>query len=146
MGIRPVLERQPDFPEEVLAAAMSAYYGGRAECRIRKVEVPVSYVDFLSMYTTVNALMGLWGFVVANRIEVEDATEETRRFLGSITLDDCFRPKTWPQLTTRSRRRPTCFPCAPTTSWAGPGTLGSTRSHPSGRSGSRSPMLSPRRF
>ena len=29
---------------------MAAFYGARAECRIRKVEVPVVYCDFLSMY------------------------------------------------------------------------------------------------
>ncbi len=34
MGITPVLERQPDFPTEILGAAMSAFYGGRAECAI----------------------------------------------------------------------------------------------------------------
>jgi hypothetical protein len=95
MGIQPVLERQPDFPPEVLAAALSAFYGGRAEDRIRKVPMPVTYRDFLSMYATVNALMGLWDFVVAERIEVEEATEDVRRFLARVSLDDCLRPETW---------------------------------------------------
>ena len=60
MGIRPILKRQRRFPREVLGYAMTAYYGGRAECRIRRVPVPVVSCDFLSMYPTVNTLMGLW--------------------------------------------------------------------------------------
>lgn len=39
--------------------AMNAYFGGRAECRIRRVPVPVVYMDFQSMYPTVCALMNL---------------------------------------------------------------------------------------
>jgi hypothetical protein len=37
MGIRPILERQPDFDPHVLGWGMCAFFGGRAECRIRKV-------------------------------------------------------------------------------------------------------------
>ncbi|MDQ6834490.1 MAG: DNA polymerase, partial [Chloroflexota bacterium] len=69
MGIVPPLARQPDFPRDVLGHAMAAYYGGRAECRIRHVPVPVVYCDFLSMYPTVNVNMGLWRFITAERIE-----------------------------------------------------------------------------
>src|SRR5207245_2827712 len=58
MGIQPILQRQTDFRKEVLGAAMTAYYGGRAECRIRRVPVPVVYLDFRSMYPTVCSLMG----------------------------------------------------------------------------------------
>ena len=38
------------FPKAVLGYAMTAYYGGRAECRVRRTPVPVVYLDFLSMY------------------------------------------------------------------------------------------------
>jgi hypothetical protein len=69
MGVRPRLDRQPDFPLEVLGQGMVAYYGGRAECRIRRTPVPVVYADFLSMYPTVNSLMGLWDLVTAERVE-----------------------------------------------------------------------------
>lgn len=98
MGIRPVLERQPDFPKDVLGWAMAAYYGGRAECRIRKVGVPVTYVDYLSMYSSVNILMGLWCFLVATRIETDNATEDARRLLAEVDLDRCFDPALWPEL------------------------------------------------
>jgi hypothetical protein len=95
MGIPPILERQPDFPREVLGYAMTAFYGGRAECRIRGISVPVVYCDFLSMYPTVNALMGLWDFLTAERIEVVDDTERVQRLLDGITLEDCFEQETW---------------------------------------------------
>jgi hypothetical protein len=98
MGIRPVLARQPGFPAEVLGHAMVAYYGGRAEDRIRRVSVPVVYLDFLSMYPTVNTLMGLWGFLTAAEIRVEEATEATRDLLASVTLDGCFDPAFWRDL------------------------------------------------
>ena len=68
MGIQPILQRQPDFPEEYLGYAQSAFFGGRTSAHIRKVAVPVVYTDFLSMYPTVNRLMGLWRFVTAQEI------------------------------------------------------------------------------
>ena len=48
------------MPDEVLGYSMTAYYGGRTECRIRGVELPVRYVDFASMYPTVFVLLDLW--------------------------------------------------------------------------------------
>ena len=95
MGIAPILERQSDFPPDVLGDAMAAYFGGRAEARIRKVAVPVVYVDFLSMYPTVCSLMNLWRFLTAQRIEVDGRDREVKEFLATITLDECFDPATW---------------------------------------------------
>ena len=60
MRLDAVLARQPDFPRHRLGSAMNAFYGGRAECRIRRVALPVVYTDFVSMYPTVNALLGNW--------------------------------------------------------------------------------------
>jgi len=99
MGVQPILTRQLDFSREHLGYAMAAYYGGRAECRIRHTPVPVVYTDFLSMYPTVNTLMGLWRFIVAAHIDVVDATEEARALLDTITLDNCFHPETWRDFT-----------------------------------------------
>jgi hypothetical protein len=95
MGLSPILERQPDFPKPILGRAMAAFFGGRAECRIRKVPVPVVYLDFLSMYPTVCTLMHLWRFFTCQRIEVVDATEEVRTLLQTLTLNDCFDPARW---------------------------------------------------
>jgi hypothetical protein len=55
---------------------MTGYYGGRAECRIRKTVKPVVYCDFLSMYPTVNTLMRLWRILTAASLSAVDATDE----------------------------------------------------------------------
>ena len=106
MRILPVLSRQPDFPKENLGYAMNAYFGGRAEVRIRRCAVPVVYTDFLSMYPTVNALLGNWQVLTAGEIKVIDATEQVRDFLNSVRLEDCFRPEMWSQLQAFVKVRP----------------------------------------
>lgn len=99
MGIRPILVRQPDFDPRMLGRGMAAFFGGRAECRIRKVPLPVVYVDFLSMYPTVNALMGSWSLVSAQRIAVDDATSSVRKLLAAPDLfERCFRRSAWRKL------------------------------------------------
>ena len=96
MGVRPILERQPNFPKQYLGYAQSAFYGGRTSAHIRKVPVPVVYCDFLSMYPTVNALMGLWRFVVAKEIRIKKASvKEVQTLLDSLDVHSCFDPKTW---------------------------------------------------
>ena len=98
MGLRPVLERQPDFPREVLGIGMLSYFGGRAECHVRRLAVPVRYLDFRSMYPTVNALMGLWELLTAERIGVVDATEEVRLLLAGVTPERVLDPTFWRSL------------------------------------------------
>ena len=77
---------------------MQAYYGGRAEIRIRHTPVPVVYTDFLSQYPTVNTLMGLWKTLTANELHVAEVTEEIKALLTSITVDQLLDPETWPRL------------------------------------------------
>jgi len=98
MGIRPIPDRQPDFPKDVLGYAMAAYYGGWAEARIRRWPVPVVYVDFLSTYPTVCCLLGSWRFLTCEHIDVEDITEEFQSMLSRLSLEDCFGPQLWSQL------------------------------------------------
>jgi hypothetical protein len=99
MGISPVLERQPDFPAAYLGFAQTAFFGGRTSAHIRKVPVPVVYVDFLSMYPTVNSLMDLWRFVVARKVRViEHCQDEIKTFLGALTPEKLFRAETWRKL------------------------------------------------
>jgi hypothetical protein len=97
MGLRPPAEQFSDIPREVMGYAMSAFYGGRAECRIRKTIVPVVHVDFTSMYPTVQSLMELWDLLRAEEIECVEATEEVQQLLARVTVEDCFRPETWPE-------------------------------------------------
>jgi hypothetical protein len=53
----------------------------------------------LSMYPTVNALMDLWRFMIAKSIEVEDATQQVKRFLENVSKERLFNPGTWRKLT-----------------------------------------------
>ncbi|NYF51210.1 DNA polymerase [Tunturiibacter gelidoferens] len=99
MGIRPILERQPDFPKKYLGYAQSAFFGGRTSAHIRKVPIPVVYTDFLSMYPTVNINMGLWEFVTAREITIDEHCEkEITDFLNCVSADHLFNPDTWKNL------------------------------------------------
>jgi hypothetical protein len=97
MGIKPVLERQKGIDPKMLGWAMSTFYGGRAECRIRKLPVPVELVDFTSMYPTVDALMGLWSLLTASRITIKQDTAGVQALLDGVNLEQCFDPDTWPE-------------------------------------------------
>ena len=99
MGVAPILERQPFFSPEVLVYGMVAYYGGRSECRIRRTIVPVTYVDFTSMYPTVMSLIDVWSFVTAEFIEVIDDSERVQRQLDTIDSEQCFTPEWWQEFT-----------------------------------------------
>jgi hypothetical protein len=98
MGIQPRLDHQPRFPRTILGITFTSFGGGRVECRCRRLPFEISYLDFLSMYTSVNALMGIWELVIADRIEVHPATRKARRFLHEVTRDDLMRKETWRQL------------------------------------------------
>ena len=99
MGIPPILEWQPDFPREYLGYAETAFVGGRTSAHIRKISVPVVYTDFLSMYPTVNNLMGLWSFVIAREVKVvEHCESEIIRFLTKLEPEDLFKPQMWKSL------------------------------------------------
>jgi hypothetical protein len=87
------------WPDHVLATVMETYYGGRAECLIRRVPVPGVYVDFTSQYPTVFALQGLQRFLTAERVEwaAEDPAK-VQQLLDTITVDDALDPALWPRL------------------------------------------------
>jgi hypothetical protein len=96
MSIKPILKRQPSFPREYLGYAQTAFFGGRNSVHIRKVVCPVVYTDFLSMYSTVNSLMGLWRLVIAGEIRViEHCKDQVEVFLRKLTTDILFEPETW---------------------------------------------------
>ena len=87
MNIRPWRQAQRDFPNEILGAIMTSYFGGRAEVHRRREVVWTIYSDFASMYPTVCTLQGLWRFVVATGIDWTDATVETEAFLAGCDRD-----------------------------------------------------------
>jgi hypothetical protein len=98
MGIRPWREVQPDFPLGEIAKIMSTYYGGRTGVKLRGTVAEVRYCDFLSMYPTACANLGLWDFVIAQRIEPSDATEQTRELLEHTTVEDLRDQELWREL------------------------------------------------
>jgi hypothetical protein len=76
---------------------MAAYYCGRAECRIRRWPVPVVPVDLTSEYPSVDALLGIWDVLTAERLTIEDATKEVRALVAKLTVEELFQPAIWKQ-------------------------------------------------
>jgi hypothetical protein len=74
-----------------------AYYGGRAECHVRRWPVPVVPVDLTSEYPSVDALLGIWDALTAASLSIEGATDDIRAPLGNVNLEDLFRPACWKQ-------------------------------------------------
>lgn len=107
MGITPPLEKFT-IGDDVYGKVMSAFYGARTECRIRRVKTPVTLVDFTSMYPTVNALMQLWPLLTSNDVEAWDNTDSVRELIDDLTIEDLFEfPKTiWPRFVGIARIRP----------------------------------------
>lgn len=85
-------------PKRTLGIAMQGYYGGRAECRIRRSVVPVVHTDFTSQYPTVNALLGNWRTLIGERVEFEECTKEVEGLLHHASLDSAFTRKFWRRL------------------------------------------------
>jgi hypothetical protein len=83
---------------KTLGIAMQTYYGGRAECRIRRTKVPVIHTDFTSQYPTVNALLGNWDVLKASSVHFEDCTTAARRLLATVRLETSFNPGFWENL------------------------------------------------
>jgi hypothetical protein len=105
MGIVPPSQKH-DISNEIQGIASQAYFGGRAECKIRNTPLPVVLTDFSSQYPTVNSLLGNPEVLIAERLSFDDATEEVRSLLEKITLEDCFKQETWKQMKFFARVRP----------------------------------------
>ena len=106
LGIRPFLQKNPEFPKEVLGFVMSAYYGGRTEVRIRKKPVKVTYLDFTSMYPTMFVLLGMNRFLTAERIIPIHSKKKTQEFLDKFSLKDIKKQSFWSGLSTICKIRP----------------------------------------
>lgn len=101
IGITDFRERLDDVPPEYLGFAMAAYYGGRTECRVRRLSVPAALLDFTSEYPAVFTLLSLWPQVTAKRLRiVEEEPEATAALLREVGADPdyLFSPATWPRL------------------------------------------------
>ncbi|MDD4438250.1 MAG: hypothetical protein PHS04_09480 [Tissierellia bacterium] len=98
LGVKPFLELNPDFPDSVIGNMMTSYFGGRTECKIRKEPTKVTVLDFTSMYPTVTMLMNLWKYIIAESLEIQDITEETREFISKLKLSDLQDQGKWKKL------------------------------------------------
>lgn len=96
-NITPFMQQNPEFPPEILGNLMSAYYGGRCECRIRKTPTKATVLDFFSMYPTVTLLLGLWDFVIADKIQYANDTENVQQLIDTFTFMDAINLDLWKQ-------------------------------------------------
>jgi hypothetical protein len=101
LGIRPLLERYPKLSRRHQGYAMSAFFGGRAECRIRKVLLPCVVVDATSMYPAAGVAMDLHRFD-SRQLKVLEICgcelAELQAFLDRLKPEQLLQPETHPQL------------------------------------------------
>jgi len=98
IGIRPFMECNPNFPKEILGYVMSTYFGGRTEVRIRNKAIPVTYLDFTSMYPTVYSLLKLDNFMKAKKINYihnQENTDSIKAFVSSLNIKDLQNKEIW---------------------------------------------------
>ena len=93
IGIKPFMKLNPNFSRDVLGHLMSAYYGGRAEVKIRKTPVKVTVIDFLSMYPTMFNITGLYDILIAEKIDIVDDTDNVQKLIEDIRLEDLQKPE-----------------------------------------------------
>ena len=106
LNVKPFLEKNPEFPREVMGYLMSAYYGGRVETRIRKTPVKVTCLDFTAMYPTMFCLQDMYKFLISEKIKTVDSTQDAQKFLDEITLEDIARKETWKKMAVLCKVRP----------------------------------------
>lgn len=99
LGVARPMHHFASLPEWLHGAAMASFYGGRAECRIRKVPVPVIHTDFVSEYPTCAANLGVWDLLTAERITYADATDGVRADLAGLSIGQCLSRDFWRTLT-----------------------------------------------
>lgn len=97
-GITPLRTRANDVPDWVVGAAMEAYFGGRTECHLPRMPVPVVYTDFLSMYPTVHTLTHMCEWLTARSLHARVCTTDARRVLNTVSVERCLAPALWPDL------------------------------------------------
>lgn len=89
--------RSPTMPDDRIGICMAAFHGGWSETRLRG-RAPVAMLDFTKMYQTVFVLQRMQELLSSQELVFEEATAEIREFVDEITLDDMFKPETWPLL------------------------------------------------
>lgn len=106
LGIKPFLDLNPEYPSINLGRIMETYFGGRVECKLRHEIKPVEVLDFTSMYPSTIVLLGLWEYMISEGYKEIKATEEIKKFVDSITLEDMVNPEIWTNLVGIVKVRP----------------------------------------
>lgn len=106
IGINSFAKQNKRFPPKVLGYVMMTYYGGRTEVRIRKQPKKASYIDFTSMYPSIFTLIGMYRFLIADKITYKNTTKTTQEFLNNVKLDDVAEKETWKKFVTICKIRP----------------------------------------
>lgn len=95
LGLRPLLEAQPDFNAEYLGFGSASYFGGRAEVRVRKSDVPIRVLDFTSMYPSIFILQDLQSLIAGRIAAVDVSPSEVEQLLNEMTEEPLFAKDTW---------------------------------------------------
>ena len=83
---------------EIKGMIMTSYFGGRCECRIKDTPVKVTVLDFTSMYPSMFNISGLYDFLISDKIDYKEDTEQVTALLENIKLEDLRKPDTWKKL------------------------------------------------
>ncbi|MEM3845432.1 MAG: hypothetical protein QXU98_07005 [Candidatus Parvarchaeota archaeon] len=95
IGIKPFMELNETFSKDVLDYVMSSYYGGKTEVRIKDKTIPITYLDFTSIYPSLYSLLGLDSFLKAEKIEYKHSKEEVITFLNTLRIKDLQNKDVW---------------------------------------------------
>src|SRR5271166_925344 len=77
MGIKPP-QGKFKIPDRINGIATQASAGGRSECMIRQMPVPVTYVDFHAQFPAVSKLLDCREILCAESLEFMDFTADAR--------------------------------------------------------------------
>ncbi|GEM_PF-4185892 len=102
-NVPPPLKRKPRENRRAIAAAMAAYVGPRSEVRVRRVTLPVAYIDAHSMFLAIDVLMRLEELLTHRVSWRRDRTKGDLRALADRLCGIDFqtllnRPEAWPTL------------------------------------------------
>jgi len=98
LGILPFAELNPDIDDREFGFQMGALYAGRVEAAYRHIPVRCEVLDFTSMYPSVVILTGLWDFMISKGYEKVEATDEIKKFVDQIKMEDFQKSETWQKL------------------------------------------------
>jgi hypothetical protein len=87
----------PAVPKDRLGPSAAASFGGWAAVQLRG-RVPNVHVDFRRQYQMAFLLQGLQELLAPQRLEFVEDTATVREFVKGFTLDELYRPETYPKL------------------------------------------------